>query len=77
MKLHATNLSPRVTEQGLREAFERYGRVFAVELSWSTDFGHTFGAALIEMNFAEGLSAARSMNGQAFQNRRMYISVCR
>lgn len=76
MKLHAANLSPRVTEQRLKDVFETYGQVLDLELHLSNRFGRAFGYALVEMNFTEGLCAARTLNGQVLLNRRMYIWVC-
>ena len=75
MKLHVANLSPKASEQRLKEFFSQYGEVFSVEIAWARSLGQTVGSALIEMNVTDGLKAAQELNGQAFCNRRLYITL--
>ena len=74
MKLHITNLSPKVTEHELTRYISRYGDVLSVELSWARRVGRITGIAVVEMKPGDGLSAARALNGKALRHRRLYIT---
>jgi len=75
MKLHLANLSPKATEQRLEEVFSQYGEVLNIQVAWTRSVGRTVGSAIIEMGIRDGLEAARTLNGQAFYSRRLYITL--
>jgi RNA recognition motif-containing protein len=75
MKVHVANLSNKVTEEQLQQYFARYGEVSEVNISWSHSLGRVVGAAVVDMPFANGLVAARELNGKPFRGRALYITV--
>lgn len=75
MKLHITNLSPRVTEAELKNLIGKYGTVLGIEITWSRQAGRVSGIAIVDMHVVEALAAARQLNGKAFRSRRLYITL--
>jgi len=75
MRLHVANLSPKITEEHLKQAFSRYGQVFSVELKWFRSAGRVSGTAIIEMGIIDGMAAAKDLNHKAFRSRRLYITL--
>lgn len=74
MKLHVTNLAPRVTEDQLRQVFGQFGQVLSLDVKWSQSLGRASGTAVIEMYAADALAAARSLNGRPLRQRHIYIT---
>jgi RNA recognition motif-containing protein len=74
MKLHVTNLSPKITNNDLRSLFGKYGFLLGSEIEWNQKAGRTSGTAIIEMDYTGAQNAIRALNGRAFRNRRLYIT---
>jgi RNA recognition motif-containing protein len=67
MKLYVGNLPEKVTEQLLRDAFEDYGKVAAVQIVRDRTSGQPWGYAFVMMSDRqEAQEALRAMNGRCF-----------
>jgi RNA recognition motif-containing protein len=75
MKLHVSNLSPRITEEQLTKIFSEYGHVQNAEIIWSRAAGRVSGIAFVEMGVTDGIVAAKELTGKAIRNRRIYITL--
>src|SRR4249919_313765 len=77
MRLYITNLSPTITEQSLEKRFGEYGEVLSIQLSRLNRAGSKTGVAILEMDPADAARAFAALNGQAFRNRQLYITIMR
>jgi len=77
MRLHISNLSPTTTEVELKLLFGKYGTVLKAEIEWRRKAGKSSGVAIVDMNMADAMVAARELSGRAFRSRRLYITLMR
>ena len=75
MKLHITNLSPKTTEQALKELFEPFGAITDIHIEWFQTAGRSPGNAIVQMGISEATQAAKELHGHPFRNRRLYVSI--
>jgi len=75
MNLHVGNLSPKVTEEEIKELFSQFGTVSNVSLEWTKRAGRSGGTAIVQMHLTEAMTAARQLNNRPFRSRRLYISL--
>jgi RNA-binding proteins (RRM domain) len=75
MKLHIGNLSPKVTEDELKQLFSQFGNPTIIDIEWSRWAGRSGGVAIVEMNLTDAMIAARELNGRPFHSRRLYITL--
>ncbi|MEM5787769.1 MAG: RNA-binding protein [Syntrophobacteraceae bacterium] len=65
MNIYIGNLSPKTSEQELREAFEEYGEVDSAKIIKDNFTGKSRGFGFVEMpNQAEAQAAIAAMNGK-------------
>jgi RNA recognition motif-containing protein len=74
-KLYVGNLPFSVTEADLRQLFEEYGTVEAVNVITDRDTGRPRGFAFVEMESAENADkAVQSLDGQDFGGRDIRVN---
>jgi RNA recognition motif-containing protein len=77
-KLYVGNLPFSVTEADLRQLFEEYGTVEAVNVITDRDTGRPRGFAFVEMENAENADKAiQSLDGQDFGGRDIRVNEAR
>jgi RNA recognition motif-containing protein len=78
LNIHMGNLSRDVTEDQLRETFEKFGNVVAVRLIMDRHSGASKGFGFVEMgDQAEGQAAIDGLNGKELAGRTMDLSEAR
>ena len=78
MKIYVGNLSPEVTEEELREAFEAFGQVASVNIIKDRDSGHPRGFGFVEMPAkAEAQAAITRLNGKELKGRTLSVNESR
>jgi RNA recognition motif-containing protein len=72
------NLNFQMTEDELRNAFERFGEVTKVKLVTDRDTGRARGFAFVEMeNDEQAAHAIAEMNGQSIDGRALTVNEAR
>jgi RNA recognition motif-containing protein len=75
-KLYVSNLSYRMTEDELKDAFASFGVVVSVRIITDRDTNQSRGFAFVEFETAEEASAALSaMNGQDVGGRELRVAL--
>lgn len=78
MRIYVGNLSPDVTEDDLRSAFEPFGPVESVTLAKTTFSRESRGFAFVEMpDGAKARSAIAGLNGKELQGRALTVNEAR
>ncbi|WP_437186994.1 RNA recognition motif domain-containing protein [Planctomicrobium sp. SH668] len=73
--IYVGNLSFNATETDLRSAFERYGRVSAVQMVKDQVTGRSKGFAFVRMgNLDDADEAMVRLNGSSLQGRKLVVS---
>jgi len=74
MNIYVSNINFRATEEGLREAFEKFGEVSSVKIITDRDTGRSRGFGFVEMpNDTEGTQAIEQLNGYDFFDRQLSV----
>jgi|APTNR8051073442_1049403.scaffolds.fasta_scaffold29316_1 RNA recognition motif-containing protein len=74
MNIYVSNINFRATEEGLREAFEKFGEVSSVKIITDRDSGRSRGFGFVEMpNDSEGAQAIEQLNGYEFFERQLSV----
>lgn len=75
-KLFVGNLSFKLAEGDLEEAFKEYGTVVSCSIPTDRETGRKRGFAFVEMsNQAEAEAAIRGLNGKDLDGRQLAVSV--
>jgi RNA recognition motif-containing protein len=77
INIYVGNLSYRATEDEVRELFDQYGNVSAVNLITDRDTGRARGFGFVEMEREGGNAAIAALEGQDFQGRNLRINEAR
>jgi RNA recognition motif-containing protein len=78
MNLYVGNLSYRVSEDQLRDAFEQYGSVSSCTIIKDKMTGQSKGFGFLEMpDSAEAEAAITGLNGRELQGRRVNVNEAR
>lgn len=75
MNIYVGNLSNRVNEKDLRQAFEAFGQVSSVTIIKDRESGESRGFGFIEMpNQAEAQMAIKSLNGKELLGKNLNVN---
>jgi RNA recognition motif-containing protein len=78
MNIYVGNISFKMTEADLRQAFEPFGSVTSVNLVTDRETGRPRGFAFVEMpNGEEGKKAVESLNGSNIGGRTLTVNEAR
>lgn len=78
MNIYVGNLSYDTDDAGLREAFERFGRVDDARVIRDRETGRSRGFGFVEMpDDGEARAAINDMNGQDLQGRMLKVNEAR
>ena len=78
MNLYVGNLSYKLTEDQLRDAFEDFGSVVSVRMINDRETGRPRGFGFVEMaDRDEGQNAIDSLNGQELDGRKLVVNEAR
>ena len=78
MNIYVGNLSPEVTEQEMRKAFEAFGQVATVNIIKDKYSGHSRGFGFVEMPAkAEAQTAISGLSGEKLQGQAITVSEAR
>ena len=78
MNIYVGNLSQDVTEEGLRQEFESFGKVSAATIIKDKFSGETRGFGFVEMpTNAEGEAAIKGMNGKEVNGKTLIVNEAR
>ena len=78
MKIYVGNLAYRTNEDDLREAFEKFGTVDAVDIISDRETGRSKGFGFVEMNNSEEAQRAiDAMDGQDLGERTLKVNEAR
>ncbi|MFU8843572.1 MAG: RNA recognition motif domain-containing protein [Bacteroidales bacterium] len=75
MNIYVGNLSFKLQEDDLKEAFDQYGEVTSVKLITDKFTGRSKGFAFVEMaNAEDGKRAVQELDGKMLDNRNITVS---
>ncbi len=78
MNIYVGNLSPDVTDESVRKAFESFGEVTSAKVITDKYTGQSRGFAFVEMpGQNEAKTAIESLNGKELQGKQMSVSEAR
>jgi len=78
MNIYVGNLSFDLTEEGLRQAFEAYGEVSAVNIITDKYSGQSRGFGFVEMpDNTEAQTAIENLNGKDLSGRQINVNEAR
>jgi RNA recognition motif-containing protein len=78
MNIYVGNLSPEVTEEDLKQAFEAYGQVDSVNVITDKFSGRSRGFGFVEMpTKAEGQAAIDGLNGKELKDQALKVNEAR
>ena len=78
MNIYAGNLSYRLSEKELRQAFEAFGKVGSVTIIKDKYSGQSKGFGFVEMpSRSEAQSAIEGLNGKELNGRMLHVSEAR
>jgi RNA recognition motif-containing protein len=78
MNIYVGNLSYRMTEDELREAFAAFGEVSSAKIIMDRETGRSKGFGFVEMPVqAEGEEAIKALNEKEFAGRNMRVNEAR
>jgi RNA recognition motif-containing protein len=77
-KLYVGNLSPDVTEDGLRTMFANAGTIVAIDMIKDRDSGRMKGFAFVTMNSdAEAQNAINTLNEKMLDDRAIKVNIAK
>jgi RNA recognition motif-containing protein len=76
-KLYVGGVAYSTTEQGLREAFEKFGKVTGAQIIMDKMTGRSRGFGFIEIEDADSDAAVQGMNGATLDGRRLIVNEAR
>jgi RNA recognition motif-containing protein len=78
MNIYVGNLSFKLQEDDIKEAFDQYGEVTSVKLITDKFTGRSKGFAFVEMaNDDDGKKAIQELDGKMFDSRNITVSEAR
>ncbi|HEY1871434.1 MAG TPA: RNA-binding protein [Chitinophagaceae bacterium] len=78
MNMYVSNLSFNTDDQGLRELFEKFGKVNSAKVISDKETGRSRGFGFVEMDSDdEGHAAIKGLNNKEINGRAMSVSVAR
>jgi len=78
MNIYVSNLSPKVTEEDLRQAFEAFGQVTSAKIITDKFSGGSRGFGFVEMPAkAEAQSAINDLNGKELKGQALNVNEAR
>ena len=78
MNIYVGNLSPEVTEDDLREAFDEFGQVVSVTIIKDKFSGESRGFGFVEVpSKTEAQSAINGLNGKELKGRTLSVNEAR
>ena len=78
MNIYVGNLSYKVEESDLKQAFEEYGKVESVKIITDKYSGKSKGFAFVDMNNdKEAKEAIKELNGRELDNREIKVNEAR
>ena len=78
MNIYVGNLSPEVTEEEVRQAFEAFGQVTSVNIIKDRYSGESRGFGFVEMaTKSEAQAAINELNGKSLGERTLSVSEAR
>ncbi|MBW2147035.1 MAG: RNA-binding protein [Deltaproteobacteria bacterium] len=78
MNIYVGNLSPDVTEEDLRQAFEAFGQITSVAVIKDKFSGESRGFGFVEMPAkSEAQSSIKSLNGKELKGRSLSVNEAR
>ncbi len=78
MNIYVGNLSPGITEDDLKQAFEAFGKIASVTLIKDKFSGESRGFGFVEMpDKAEGKSAIDGLNGKDLKGQTLNVNEAR
>lgn len=78
MNIYVGNLSPEVTEEDIKEAFEAFGQVESVNVIKDKFSGTSRGFGFVEMPVkAEGQTAIDDLNGKELKGQELNVNEAR
>ena len=78
MNIYVGNLSPEVTDEDLKEAFEAFGQVESVNVIKDKFSGTSRGFGFVEMPAkAEGQAAIEELNGKELKGQELNVNEAR
>lgn len=77
-KLYVGNISYNTNDNGLRDAFAKFGAVVSAQVLMDRDTGRSRGFGFVEMeNENDAQSAINGLNGQELDGRALTVNVAR
>jgi len=78
MNIYVGNLSPNVTDETIREAFESFGEVASARVIKDNYSGQSRGFGFVEMpGQSQAQTAIKSLNGKELQGKAITVSEAR
>lgn len=77
MNIYVGNLSYDVSEDDVRDLFEKFGNVESIKLITDRDTGRPKGFGFIDMSDEDGNKAIKELNGQTFATRELVVNEAR
>lgn len=78
MNLYVSNLSFNTDDQGLKELFEKFGKVNSAKVISDKETGRSRGFGFVEMDSdEEGHAAIKGLSNKEINGRAMSVSVAR
>lgn len=76
-KLYVGNLSYKMTDKELEEAFSKNGNVISASIVMDRETGRSRGFGFVEMDDADADNAVSSMNGAEVEGRKLVVNEAR
>jgi cold-inducible RNA-binding protein len=76
-KLYVGGVSYNTTQQGLEEAFAKFGTVVSAQIMVDKMTGRSRGFGFVEMEDADAEAAINGMNGATLDGRRLVVNEAR
>ncbi|MES2436722.1 MAG: RNA-binding protein [Patescibacteria group bacterium] len=73
-KLYIGGVSYNTTQQGLQEAFEKFGKVVSAQIIMDKMTGRSRGFGFIEIEDADAEAAINGMNGATLDGRKLIVN---
>jgi RNA recognition motif-containing protein len=74
MNIYVGNLPFSVTEEGLRQMFEKFGEVQSAKLITDRETGRSRGFGFVEMDNAEADAAIKELNNSEMEGRTLKVN---
>ena len=76
-KLYIGGVSYNTTQQGLQDAFSKFGTVVSAQIMMDKMTGRSRGFGFVEMEDADAEGAVNGMNGATLDGRRLVVNEAR